>query len=85
MSGPDHGEVQRLTLGLGLAAARGDSDAISVVLAGVDPVTAGAVVVALAKVWVRAVDNVMELGGAADPRAETIALMQEQALEVAAQ
>ncbi|GAB3169822.1 hypothetical protein [Streptomyces incanus] len=84
MSGPDVGEVQRLVLALGLAAARDDSQAMADVLAGVDPETAGSVVIGLAHGWVGALDAVMEGEGSPDPRAATLTLLQAQALETAA-
>ncbi|MFE7648675.1 hypothetical protein [Streptomyces phaeoluteigriseus] len=83
MNGPDVGEVQRLVVALGLAAARSDTASMADVLAGVDPDTAGSVVLGLAHAWVGALDAVMERDGEQDPRAVTLALLQEQALEVA--
>lgn len=84
MSGPDVGEVQRLVLALGLAAARDDTQAMADVLAGVDPETAGAVVIGLAHAWVGALDSALDGDGVPDPRAATLALLQAQALETAA-
>ncbi|MBT2425230.1 hypothetical protein J7F02_05900 [Streptomyces sp. ISL-112] len=88
MSGPeevvDHGQVRRLVAALGLAYAEGDMDRGADLLKGVDPQTAGAVVLSLSAAWVRALDLVGEVMELPDPRAYSKELLYGAALEAAA-
>ncbi|MFI6123250.1 secretion protein HlyD [Streptomyces sp. NPDC051064] len=70
---------------LGLAYAEGDMDRGAALLKGVDPQTAGAVLLALTGAWVGALDLVAEAAGESDPRAHTKRLLYAEALESAAE
>ncbi|MGQ4355267.1 hypothetical protein [Streptomyces drozdowiczii] len=81
--GVDVVDVRRLTAAVGLAVAQGDLDRAGEVLAGADPQTAGAVLIALASAWVRALDLIGEAAGVPDQRGQTLRLLYAEVLEAA--
>lgn len=80
----DHGQVRRVVAALGLAYAEGDADRCIDLLKGVNPQTAGAILLCLTGSWVTALDLVGEEKGVPDPRAYSKEILYSTALEAAA-
>ncbi|MEU0786988.1 hypothetical protein ABZ341_36180 [Streptomyces sp. NPDC006173] len=78
-------EVQRLTLAVGLASARGSLEDVAELLQGLDAQAASALLVSLSRSWVDALQLLLAEQGHVDPKAAVVELLRQEALETAAE
>ncbi|MFF9861133.1 secretion protein HlyD [Streptomyces tendae] len=75
--------LQRLTLAVGLASARGSDEDVAELVQGLDGDTATALLAALSKSWVNALELFLAAEGHPDPKTAVVDLLQAEAFDVA--
>ncbi|MFE7229884.1 secretion protein HlyD [Streptomyces sp. NPDC057596] len=78
-------ELRRLTLSVGIASARGSEEDVAELLQGLDGQTASALLVALSRSWVNALELFLGAEGHPDPKTAVLELLRAEALEAAAE
>ncbi|MEU7380939.1 hypothetical protein AB0A91_13190 [Streptomyces sp. NPDC042207] len=78
-------EVRRLALAMGIASARRSEDDVAALLQGLDGQMASALLVALSRSWVEALELLLAEQCHADPGARVLQLLRQEAIEAAAE